>query len=212
MTIRSAESWGTKMRRLSVLLLLLALLLTGCATRFSISGGGYLNEENGLVYQPLSAAFEATARGEEVGTWENKKAEVELAFYKIPLADDDRFLTDDIGTVYAVDGVAPDTDAWNVKSILVCDESAVSVAVASITDAAVITQIRMLWQEGEEDEMPYAGLTESRSLKMVSDDCPGIYYCVLYMIYDDGTAYFYDRDTRRTVLVGDELRKKIPIT
>ena len=200
------------MRRLSVLLLLLALLLTGCATRFSISGGGYLDEETGLVYQPLSAAFEPAARGDEIGTWENKKAEVEMTFYEIPDADTARFLADDAGTVYAVGGTAPDVSTWSVKSILVCDEDAVSVAVASVTDAAVIAQIHTLWLKGEQDELPYAGDVECRRLKMVSDDCPGIYYCVLYMIYDDGTAYFYDRDTRRTVLVGDELKKRIPIT
>jgi hypothetical protein len=84
-------------------------------------------------------------------------------------------------------------------------------AAGGITDAAVIEQIRTLWHEGEEAELPYEDMVVSRRLKMSSPDCPGIYYCVLYYIYGDGTAYFYDRFERRAVLVGEELMKKIPI-
>ena len=200
------------MRRLSILLLLVSVLLTGCATRFSNNGDGYLNEKTGILYLPISTAFEAADSDGEVGSWENKKADIEVVFYKIPGADEARFLTDDIGTVYAADGVAPDVSDWNVKNILVCDEGGISFAVANVTDAQIITQICTLWQDGEQDELPYSGLATSRRLKMVSDDCPGVYYCVLYMIYKDGTAYFYDRDTRRTVFVSEELMKKIPIT
>lgn len=211
-TILSTVRRGIKMRRLGVLLLLLALLLVGCSSRFSVTEGGYLDGKTQRRYVQLSDAYEAASSGEEVGAWESELYDSVLTFREIPTADPESFLTDDIGTVYCADEVLPDASLWNVKSILVCDENAVSVAVANITNADLIAQIRALWAEGEQAEKPEKGLTVRRRLKMVSDDCPGIYYCVLYLIYDDGTAYFYDRDAARVVQVSEELKNKIPIT
>ena len=200
------------MRRLCVLLVLLALLLAGCSSRFTINGGGYLQGKTDRTYKPLSSAFAAIESGKEIGTWENKKIEDKIVFFEIISADTARFLTDERGNVYCADEAAPDASKWSVKSIRVCDESAVSVAVATITDTDLIAQIRTLWHEGEPTELPLNAVAVSRRLKMASDDCPGIYYCVQYLILDDGTAYFYDRDADRTVLVGEALMKKIPIT
>ena len=210
---RSAESLGIEMRRLSVLLLLLVLALVGCSSRFQTSDGGYLDGETGRTYKPLTEAFEAITGGEEIGVWESKVYEDILTFRTIPDADPDRFLTDDKGNVYCADDLPPDAATWRVQEIYVCRQGAVDVALNTVSDAAVIAQIRTLWHEGQpaEDGLPYGGLLESRVLKMASEDCPGIYYCVLYFIYEDGSAYFYDRFENRAVLVSEELMKKIPI-
>ena len=200
------------MKRFSVLLLLLALVLVGCSERFTVADGGYLDEETGGVYRPLSDAFEAIAAGEAIGAWESRLYDDVLTFHEIVGADATRFLSDEKGNVYCTDETEPDAGAWSVKQIFVCEETAVSVAVGQIADADVIAKIRTLWHEGEQTELPYSGLTVSRRLKMVSDDCPGIYYCVRYFIYEDGTAYFYDRFEDRAVLVSAELMQKIPIT
>ena len=199
------------MRRFLILLLLLTLAFVGCSARFATAEGGYLDEKTGKIYKPLSEAFEAIAGGEEVGEWESTLYEDTLTFLEIPHADPDRFLTDERGNVYCSDEVRPDARSWRVDRIYVCDIGSLSMAAGGITDAAVIEQIRTLWHEGEEAELPYEDMVVSRRLKMSSPDCPGIYYCVLYYIYGDGTAYFYDRFERRAVLVGEELVKKIPI-
>ena len=199
------------MRRLCVLLLLLALLLVGCSSRFTTAEGGYLDEKTGKVYHPLTEAFEAITGGEEIGVWESEVYEDTMTFLEIPDADPARFLADENGNVYCSDETPPDASKWNVDKIFVCDESAVSVAVGNIADADTIAQIRMLWHTGEPTELPLEDLDLSRRLKMTSPDCPGIYYCVLYFIYEDGSAYFYDRYERRAVLVSEALAEKIPI-
>ena len=209
---RSTEKRGIKMRRLCVLLLLLALVFVGCSARFTSSEEGYLDGKTGVAYHPLSEAYEAITGGDEVGAWESKIDDETLTFLEIPDADPLRFLTDEKGNVYCSDEAAPDASQWRVNKIHVCDESAISVAVATITDADTIAQIRTLWHEGEVDELPYSGFLLSRELKMPSEDCPGIYYCVLYYVYEDGSAYFYDRFERRAVLVSEDLVKKIPLT
>ena len=193
------------MRRLSLLLLLLALLLTGCSSRFTSADGGYLDGKTDRIYMPLPNSFEAISAGEELGIWESELYEDSLTFYKIPNADVNRFLSDENGSVYCADATQPDPGAWTFKSILVCRESAISMAVGNITDAQLIAELLTLWREGESVETPLKELAVYRRLKMVSDDCPGIYYCVSYFIYEDGTAYLYDRDANRTVFVGEAL-------
>lgn len=212
MTIPLAEGLGIEMRRLGVLLLLLSLLLVGCSSRFTVTEGGYLDSQTERVYVPLSDSFEAVAGGKEVGVWESELYEDQLTFREIPDVDAARFLTDDFGNVYCADEQLPDPSKWNVKNIYVCNDGAVSMAVANITNADLIAAIRALWYEGEQTERPLSGLCVLRSLKMVSDDCPGIYYCVLYMEYDDGTAYLYERAIDRVVQLDSELMMKIPIT
>ena len=199
------------MRRFLILLLLLALTLVGCSARFTTTEGGYLDEKTGKIYKPLTEAFEAISGGEEVGVWESTLYEDTLMFLEIPDADPARFLADERGNVYCSDETRPDASDWRVDQIYVCDVGSLSMAAGGITDADVIAQIRTLWYEGEEAELPYSGLVVSRRLKMTSPDCPGIYYCVLYYVYEDGTAYFYDRFEARAVLVDEELMKQIPI-
>ena len=200
------------MRRLCVLLLLLSLVFVGCSSvRFTATGAGFLDEKTGVIYHPLTEAFEAITGGEELGVWESQLDGETLAFLEIPDADPARFLADEKGNVYCSDETAPDAAAWSVNKIYVCDDSTVSMAVASITDADTIAQIRTLWHEGETDELPYSGFLISRVLKMPSEECPGIYYCVLYYGYEDGSAYFYDRFERRAVPVSEDLIKKIPL-
>ena len=199
------------MRRFSILLLLLALLLVGCSARFTTTEGGYLDEKTGKIYKPLSEAFEAISGGEVVGEWESTLYEDTLTFLEIPDADPNRFLADERGNIYCSDEVRPDASGWHMDRIYVCDVGSLSMAAGGITDAAVIDEIRTLWHEGEEAELPYEDMVVSRRLKMTGPDCPGIYYCVLYYIYEDGTAYFYDRLENRAVLVGEDLMKKIPI-
>lgn len=199
------------MRRFGILLLLLTLLFVGCSARFTTAKGGYLDEKTDRIYKPLSDAFEAISGGEEIGVWESDVYEDTLTFFEIPDADPARFLADERGNVYCADEKTPDASAWRVSKILVCDEGDVSTAVGTVADADIIAELRTLWHEGEQSELPICELVVSRVLKMVSPDCPGIYYCVLYFVYEDGTAYFYDRFEGRVVFVSAELMKQIPI-
>ena len=212
MTTLSAESSGIEMRRAFLILLLLAaLLLTGCSARFAITETGYTDTKTGRHYVALPAAYEASAGEEEVGTFEDEAHARVVRFRVISGADAARFLADEEGAVYCADEVLPDAAAWTLKQILVCEEDAISYAYARITDVVALAEIKALWFAGEESELPLEEIKTNRRLKLASDDCPGIYYCVNYYIYESGAAYFYDIIARRAVSVPAALAEKIPL-
>ena len=200
------------MRRISLICLLLAtLLLVGCGARFDVTQTGYLDTKTDRHYTALSAAFEAAARGEEVGVFEDEKNGRVITFYVIPDADATRFLTDEDGALYCADEKAPDASCWEISRILVCEEDAISVAISDLTDKTLIGEIKSVWFEGEGAELPLESATTVRRLKMVGKDFPGIYYCVNYYVYEDGSAYFYDMIARRAVAVPAALGEQIPL-
>ena len=206
MTIRSAESSGTEMRRfLLICLLLVSLLLAGCSSRFSVTESGYTDTKTGRHYVALSAAYEAASGGEEVGTFEDETYGRVVHFRVIPGADAARFLTDEYGSVYCADEQLPDAAAWSVKRILICEEDAITVELSRVTDTADIAQICAVWFEGEERELPLDAASTVRHLKLVSDAFPGVYYGFRFYLYEDGNAYFYSTVDRRAVTVPAEL-------
>ncbi len=213
MTIRLTESSGIDMRLLRFLCLLLfaVTLLAGCGSRFEATKTGYTDTKTGRHYTALASTFEAAAGGETVGEYEDETYGRVVELRVIPEADATRFLTDGYGFVYCADENAPDASAWHVSAILVCEEDAISVEKNRLTDEGVIAQIKTLWFEGEEGERPMVKAKHVRRLKLVSADCPGVYYCFHYYVYEDGTACFYDSESRRTVTLPAELIDAIPI-
>ncbi len=199
------------MRRFLLICLLLALLLVGCAPRFSVTESGYTDTKTGRHYVALSSAFEAAAGGEEVGTFEDEKYGRVVRFRVIPDADATRFLTDEDGAVYCADEQLPDPAAWNVKRVLICQEDAITVEIARMTDAPSIAALKAAWFKGEEVELPMDAAKTVRHLKMASDDFPGVYYCFKFYLYEDGSCYFYSNVDRRAVSVPADLAERIPM-
>ena len=185
--------------------------MTGCAPRFSITETGYTDTKTGRHYVALSSEFEAAAGGEEVGTFEDEKYGRIVRFRVIPGADATRFLTDEDGAVYCADEQLPDAAKWNVKRILICQEDMISVEIARVTDATQIATFMTTWFEGEACELPMDAAIVMRSLKLVSDDAPGVYYGIRFYVFEDGSCYFFNREQGRAVRVPTELAELIPI-
>ena len=205
---------GIKMRksRFLCVLLLTAFLLCSCGTaRFEATKTGYTDTKSGRHYTALASCFEATGGGETVGEYEDESHGRVVTFRVIPEADATRFLTDEYGFVYCADEKEPDASAWNVSAILVCEEDVISVEKNRLTEADVIAQIMDAWFEGEDADRPMEKATHIRRLKLSSKDCPGVYYCFSYYVYEDGAGYFYDSESRRTVMLSAELVAAIPI-
>lgn len=200
------------MRRVSLIcLLLVALLLTGCSSRFAVTKEGYTDTKTDRHYVALSAAFEAVEPGEEIGVFEDGQTGRVVTFYSIPGADAARFLTDGDGAIYCADAQLPDPASWALSYVWVCEEDAISVAYAELTESALIEQIKSVWFAAQAAELPLEGADTVRRLKMTGNALPGIYYCINFYLYEDGSAYFYDMTTRRAVAVPGELAEKIPL-
>ncbi len=190
-----------------MLLLSLVLLLSSCGARFDRgeNGQGYTDSKTDIYYAALPATYEAYARGEQIGEYVDKEHDRTVPFYVIPDMDAARFLTDDYGTVYCADEVLPDAQSWEVKSILVCEEDAVSVVMQILDESEVLAKVQNAWFEGEQTELPKEQYTFTRRLKLTCDAYKGVYYCFRFYVFENKEAYFYELESGRTVACPVEL-------
>lgn len=192
------------MKKILCVLLLTALLfsLAGCGkARFSRDedGFGYTDERTGVHYTALGTAFEAARRGDEIGTYEEKKSGVTRTFYAIYEQDAAQFLTDENGTVYCAADTPPTLDAWTSALLHIFEEDAVSVERARLTNADVVTAVLSAWKTGEETELPLDKASYVRRLKFENTACPNILYCVSFFAFGEGEGYLYLAEERRAV-------------
>lgn len=192
---------------LTALLLALVLLLVGCTAKFERDGDGYgfTNKKTDVHYTVLSGNFEAAAQGEQVGEHVDEKFDYTTLFYEIPGLDADRFVADGDGQVYCADDTLPNAAELTVSSVLVCDEDEISIALVRWTEAKTVSAVRDAWFSGEEAELPFGAHTTFYRMKLTFAEYPGIYYCFGFYAYADGSAYFYDIGTARSVACPAEI-------
>ena len=213
MTTPCRGSSGIDMKKISLLLLALVLLLSSCSGirtfERDAEGYGYTDKKSGIYYAELDAAFEPAKTGEAFGEYKNGETGKTRTFSEIPELDPAVFLTDEYLNVYYAGEGALDASGWELSAILVCDEDVISVELFRFTaekDATTLSAIRSLWFEGTGDAvLPFRDAVYKRRLKMSSTAYPNLFYCFSFLEYDNGEAYFYDAATRRTVAVPSDL-------
>lgn len=206
-------SLGIDMKKISLLLLSLVLLLSSCSDvrtfERDADGYGYTDKKSDLYYVELDAAFEPAQTGEAFGAYENKKTGATRTFSVIPDLDPALFLTDEYLNVYYAGEAPLNAAEWELSVILVCEEDVISVEDFRFTaqkDAATVAEIRSLWFEGAGDAaLPFSDAVYKRRIKMSCDAYPNLLYCFSFLAYDSGESYFYDASSRRTVAVPDTL-------
>ena len=213
MTIRFRGSLGIDMKKISLLLLALVLLLSSCAGVRTFErdeqGYGYTDKRSDLYYAELDDAFEPAKTGDVFGEYENKETGAKRIFSVIPDLDPTLFLTDDYLNVYYAGETTIDAAKWQITAVLVCNEDVISVEEFRFTaaaDAAAVADIRALWFETASDAvLPFSSAVYKRRIKMSCDAYPNLLYCFSFLEYENGEAYFYDASTRRAVAVPDAL-------
>lgn len=213
MTTLCRGSLGIDMKKISLLLLALVLLLSSCsgvrAFERDAEGYGYTDKKSDLYYVELDATFEPLKAGEPFAEYKNKETGVTRTFHEIPDLEPTLFLTDEYWNVYYAGKEPVDASKWELSAILVCDEDVISVEAFRFTaekDAATVATIRSLWFEGAGDAvLPFSAATCKRRIKLSCEAYPNLLYCFTFLAYDSGEAYFYDVSSRRTVAVPDTL-------
>lgn len=199
--------------RILPLLLALLLFLSSCSSpRFLADedGYGFTHAKSGLHYTLLPSTYEAAGRGEEVGSCTDKEFDVTTVFYTVKGEENDPLLiTDGMGYLYSAADPLPDASLWVFEAVMICIEEEICVEVNRLKDAAQVGDIRALWFEGEETELPDGKAEVIRRLKMTTKAHPGIYYCFYFYRFADGSAYFFDADSHRAVAVPSEVSKLI---
>lgn len=201
------------MKRFLLLLAALLLLFTGCSEGHRLErtedGNGYVDTKTKVVYLQLDIAFEPAVTGELVGTYTDRARDITVTLHEIPKLDTATFLADEDKNVYCVAEAMPNAADWQIETILVCDGDGVSVERRRFTAALqpdTVEQIRALWFEGEEAN--FLSLTEADklySIKISSAAYPNLYYCFDFLYFAEGTSYFYNAVSHRSVEVPADL-------
>ncbi|NLK38962.1 MAG: hypothetical protein GX303_01765 [Clostridiales bacterium] len=176
------------------------MTLFSCSSLISLSyeDGVLIDNKNNVSYTYASISFEPVSIGEKYA--EYKKAN--LVLYTIPGLSPTEWLTEDydgIGLVfYSTDITLPTLAEFEPVKVLVSVTADVSIPLAEITDAEVISAIVDRLQNGEKAIMP-ATHEYSYTLKFVSEKYPSIYYTVRYLDCGDNRLYLFDQGEKKSV-------------
>ncbi len=201
------------MRRFLLLSLALLLLFCGCNRESSTflraeDGAGYTDTKRDIFYTALDHAYEPAGAGEARGTYTDRSYDRTLTFREITGLDPARFVTDDNRTVYSADPDFKTADQWVIRAVLACDENAVSIErtrLSAGSDDLQIAELRTLWFETAPlDADAYLLLALEtpeaiRRIKLTTEAYPGLYYCFSLQVYEDGSAYFVDIESKHAV-------------
>lgn len=192
-------------KTLLLLFFITVLLLTSCSqlVRITYKDGKYTDSAHNIDYENASVSYEPVSEGTEYARF-NK-----TVLYTIPGAEPTEWLAEKyegIGSVfYSEDVVLPSLSEFEANKILIFVSGFNNLAVASINDAEVISELTDILANGEQTEAQ--NTDKSYSLKIASDKYPFIYYNLVYIISADGERFVYDRGTKRTVAVGTLIDK-----
>lgn len=210
-----------------VLCLLLILLTTisfaSCTMTLKEENGKLIDTQNNITYIAAPICFEPSRTEYEVYA-KTSKSKTEL--YPISgqsTSDWISELYEGIGGLWYSDKLTlPTLETFGTDKIYICVESTITTALGQITDEADINALIDAYKSGEKCAVPSSG--KSYKLKFESDEYPGIYYNLLYILNmttieptDEEASviyyyghYIYDRSTQTCVDVGEVLEKYIP--
>ena len=194
---------------LSVILLICTLFLVSCGSaKFEYTDGKLVNTKSGDTYNALPAGFEPCGVGEVYGEYGA------FALYKVQTPEGkemapDMWLTEEYAggatVVYlSTSESVPSFRDMSFDRCYVCVEDENVMSIATIegkenTDMIISTldsENTALW--------PRLDLISSYSLKFHSEDCPAVFYSLVYCVCNSGN-YLYDRASNTCVEVGDLL-------
>ena len=201
------------MKRFFLCLFCLLLLLCGCEkkpAKFKLDedGFGVTAAKGGRHYVALDATFEPKSTGNCVGEAPRKNRDA-LPLYEIPGLSADVFLADDEKTVYFAGQIQPDAANWQLSAVLVCEEDVIAVEKKRLSPGendAEIALLQQLWfGDAEPAALPIVGDATVRRIKLCCDEYPNLLYCFEAIQYDSGDTYFFERLSRKTVAVPQNL-------
>lgn len=181
----------------------LALSLTGCADRITMTGNGLTHKKTGIsytyvldpCYQPKEYATDPYTK------WKHNDVTVEY-FAIAGLEPTEWLYAPMMGEILcSTDEVLPDITGFEANGAFICIEAATPYSIYEITDQTEVDKIveRML----DEDAPSYSTIMTSTNytLKFVSEKYPELYYSVVLVADVDG-VYVHDRMTGRYVDMG----------
>lgn len=191
---------------LTAALLLSALLCQSCSgslVNLTYKDGQLINKRLKLYYNAASTSYEPVSVGEAYGYY----GEIDMTLYEITGLDPKEWLTQAYaGTAttifYNEDIILPSLAEMDPNKMYVCLNEAITFAVATVEEEAVIDELINLFENGAEAEWPLIDSNVVYNLKFLSEEnYPHIYYNLTYGEFEEGN-FLYERSTKRCVEVG----------
>lgn len=194
----------------SVLCLVMALvcvgsLLTSCSKLHTLKAdgnGGYIDKRTGVTYYDAPACFEYYASAEEYATFAGS------TLCRITDLDPKKWLCDVTygGVYYSSDVTLPSFEEMTIKEIKLCYGD---FQFESITDLDEIANVKNVYLNGERG-LGFSTTPEKIvAVNMLFEECPDIYYCLVYSCNSSGEAYLINRSEGRTVVANGLFDKYI---
>ena len=220
-----------RIRILAALLAAFSLFLVACSPLHAVTeqDDRYLDKQTGIVYRPLSAAYEPISRGAEYATLSMGK--VSYTLYEVTGLSPELWLCSSYGDLYLAEdatGFVPFAE-WKVSALYLCTNTALSVAQKALRatdadEAAIIDSMQLALTQAAPVYYPsYLTPIDTYIVRFESEDAPGLYYSVKLLRYDEdiyegvaqkdgsiadvsvGRTFLYDRYADRCVPVESTL-------
>ncbi|MGN1346265.1 MAG: hypothetical protein ACI4V1_05735, partial [Eubacteriales bacterium] len=179
---------------------------SGTLVNLKYEDGKIQNKRLGLSYTPAPTNYEPVSVGEAYGYYEKS----DMTLYEIKGLDPHDWLTQAYAgsatTIFYSDDITlPTLTEMHPNKIYVTEGDSVTVSICAIDDQDVIDHVIDLFQNGEYAEWPLIDAYITYELKFYSEEnYPHIYYNLTYGEFSEG-IFLYDRNTKRSVLIGDAL-------
>ncbi len=193
-----------------VLALLLLASCSGTLVNLKYEDGKMINKWLHLSYTPAPTNYEPVSVGEAYGYY----AKSDMTLYEIKGLDPHEWLTQAYAgsattIFYSDDTTLPTLEELHPNKIYVCEGDTVTIGVVTIDNQETIDSLIDLFLNGEYAEWPLIDAYKTYELKFYSEDkYPHIYYNLTYGEFEEG-IFLYDRNTKRSVLIGDMLSEFI---
>ena len=181
----------------------LALSLTGCANRMTMTGDGLTHRKTGIsytyvfdpCYQPIEYETEAYTK------W--KRNDVKIEYFAISGLEPTEWLyCPMMGEVLCSTGeILPDVAGFDPTGAYICIEANTAYTIHEITDQALIDAVVERYLDENTPSYSTIMETSNYSIKFTSEKYPEFYYSMVLVADQDGT-YIHDRMTGRYIDMG----------
>ena len=229
----SSPSSFSRLRAFIALVLMLCCLLSlfSCKNKLhtlTVRGSDYLDKKTDTTYKALPASYEPIAQGNEYG--ELDLSGMTYILHEIAGLSPKDFLCSVYGDVYHDKDIDfPTFDQWELTSAIVCNDTAIVVAVLTLNasnekHAPILNELKQRWDNDISVTYPsYLTPVRVHTLRFTSDTAPGLYYSVKLLEYGEdvydvvvndageeievnlGRCFLYDRYSKRCVSIPDDI-------
>ena len=192
-----------------ILTVLLTALLLSCSAslvNLTYEDGLMQNKRLRLAYYPAPTNYEPVSVGEPYAYY--KKSDMTL--YEIKGLDPKEWLTQAYAgsattIFYAKDISLPTLREMEPSKIIICMSDEITYGLATVTEQELIDSLIATFENGEYEEWPLVDSIQIYELKFYSEEkYPHLYYNLIYGEFPEG-KFLYDRNTKRSVQIGEAL-------